>query len=436
MQPPLGSQTLRCAVERSWLFVDAVSTFIILSGKIETMRAVKGSIFSTRKRDCAATFSQCALPLSILLVYILLSLNLIEGQLHGQSNWETSFGIAWKVQGAWRIEGGTRHLDTGDAIQPGSLLFPVEGTPIHSVIILLPDGQRILYECFKSADCAHGFRVPALYRKPKPSAIDMLARIRAVMLHDRLDPSAADHQNPGMVPDEWFAVLETGNLAKLAGSIANLSNGTYTCNLRSVDHAYPNQSNLKVEKNAPYIPITVPGPGLYDLTISDELNIPRIDLMIAAVSGIHGAPLFKKYSEAKALLGDWNIDHQGWPIHEFHRAYLKSLMLGIKPQSATVPAVKAHVRFPANTTTEPAFSPKPGDRKGDIEVKLMSQTPHATIHFTVDGAQPLGNSQIYRAPIMVKGTGLIIKAFASSPGQKDSPVVTGFFKVGDLETEK
>jgi len=423
-------------VEWSWLFVDALSTFIIRSGRIENMRAVKRSIFSARKRDCAVPFSQCALPLSILLVFILLSSTLFEGQLHGQSIWKTSSGIAWKVQGAWRIDGGTSDLATGDAIQPGSLLFPVEGTPIHSIIILLPDGQRILYECFQSADCAHGFRVPALYRMPKPTAIDMLARIRAVLLRDRLNPSAVDHQNPGMVPDEWFAVLETGNRVKLAGSMANLSNGTYTCNLRSVDHAYPNQSNLKVEKNAPYIPITLPGPGLYDLTISDELDIPRIDLMIAAVSGTHGAPLFKKYSDAKALLGDWNIDHQGWPIHEFHRAYLKSLMLGIKPQSATVPAAKAPVKFPANTTEEPAFSPRPGDRKGDIEVKIMCETPGATIHFTLDGAQPLGNSQIYHAPIMVKGTGLIIKAFASSPGQKDSPVVTGFFKVGDLETEK
>ena len=37
----------------------------------------------------------------------------------------------------------------------------------------------------------------------------------------------------------------------------------------------------------------------------------------------------------------------------------------------------------------------------------------------------------YRAPILVKGTALMIKAFASAPGRKDSPVVTGIFRIGE-----
>jgi hypothetical protein len=36
---------------------------------------------------------------------------------------------------------------------------------------------------------------------------------------------------------------------------------------------------------------------------------------------------------------------------------------------------------------------------------------------------------VYRAPIMVKGTELTIKAFASAAGSRDSAVVTGIFRI-------
>jgi hypothetical protein len=49
----------------------------------------------------------------------------------------------------------------------------------------------------------------------------------------------------------------------------------------------------------------------------------------------------------------------------------------------------------------------------------------------VDGSQPLDGAAVYRAPIVVKGTALTIKAFASAEGKKDSPVVTGIFRIGD-----
>jgi hypothetical protein len=53
------------------------------------------------------------------------------------------------------------------------------------------------------------------------------------------------------------------------------------------------------------------------------------------------------------------------------------------------------------------------------------------MHYTVDGSQPLDSSAVYTAPVMVKGTALTIKAFASAPGNKDSAVVTGIFRIGD-----
>ena len=73
----------------------------------------------------------------------------------------------------------------------------------------------------------------------------------------------------------------------------------------------------------------------------------------------------------------------------------------------------------------------PGVFRSDIEVGLRSETPGATIHYTVDGSQPFTESSVYHAPIVVKGTELTIKAFASAKGKKDSPVVTGIFRIGD-----
>jgi hypothetical protein len=65
----------------------------------------------------------------------------------------------------------------------------------------------------------------------------------------------------------------------------------------------------------------------------------------------------------------------------------------------------------------------------DTAVALRCDSQDATIHYTVDGSQPVTSSPVYRAPIMVKGTELTIKSFASVAGKKDSPIVTGIFRI-------
>ena len=81
------------------------------------------------------------------------------------------------------------------------------------------------------------------------------------------------------------------------------------------------------------------------------------------------------------------------------------------------------------TAAEPTFLPTPGVFKNAIEVTLKCDTPGATMHYTVDGAQPMNQSAVYHAPIVVLGSELTIKSFASAPGKKDSPVVTGIFRI-------
>jgi Fn3 associated len=379
------------------------------------------------------------------LIYLLLftlprTANLVFAQDHSHA----PLGLTWQVQGQWQVEGKDSPILIGSAIESGSLLRPGQGMINHSITVLLPDGQRILYECFTVEDCARGFRVPPLYRRPDPFSVDMVARIHAVLLRENNSDGLAIKSSIGqdcpLPRDEVVAVLDSSKRVKIAGLAGNLSDGRYTYDVQPLDRTYPPRFHLAVEKIAPYITVALPSSGVFVLTISDELNTPRINLFIAAVSPAQSASITKSFSEAKALMKEWNREGQGWPIHDFLRAYLESLMLGAKPLSAR-PQVNAAVKnaskaeathnasHEAAVTAEPTFSPKPGILDGDTGVKLRCETPGAILHYSVDGSQPVANSPVYNAPIMVKGTELTIKSFASAAGKKDSAVVTGAFRI-------
>lgn len=359
---------------------------------------------------------------------------------------EAPSGIAWDVRGRWQAEGKGALILAGDSIQPGSLLQPDEGAAYHSITILLPDGQSILYECFTAEDCSRGFRVPSLYRTPEPLAVDSLTRIGATLAGGHNDLSAGStNQRASRLPrDEAVAVLGPDNRVHVEGLAARLSNGRYTYDLRPLNRAHPREPHLVFDKNGPSITLALPSSGLYVLTIIDDLNTPRIDLFLAAVEPAQAAGFEKSYRDAKALMKNWNDEYQSWPIHDFQRAYLESLMLSVNvlPTDRRVNAA-SKVASPAelpgrlddaaknrtDVTAEPAFSPGPGLFDKDIAVTLQCNTPGATMHFTVDGSQPVASSPVYRAPIMVKGTELSIKSFASVTGRKDSAVVTGIFRI-------
>jgi hypothetical protein len=373
-------------------------------------------------------------------------LTLTPISLRAQGEVEASPGVAWEVRGQWQADGKSAPILTGDAVQPGSLLQPVEGTANHSITVLLPDGQPILYECFTAEDCARGFRVPSLYRKPEPLAVDMLARIRAVLVRGQVDLSTGRQRKPRLPRDEVMAVLGPDNRVDVAGLAAKLSNGSYTYDLRPLDRAYPRQFHLALKKTAPSISIALPSAGIYFATITDALNTQRIDLFIAAVKPAQAASLMKTFRDAQELIKQWNEDYLSWPVHDFQRAYLASIVLGTNAQPADAQADAAsenasnagspgklsdRAEDRIGVTAEPAFSPKPGLFDGKTAITLRCKTPGATIHFTVNTSQPVANSQVYREPIMVIGSELTIKAFASVAGRKDSAVVTGIFRIAE-----
>ncbi len=338
-------------------------------------------------------------------------------------------GLAWQVQGSWRVEGERAPLAAGDAIPPGSLLEPDASAGNYSITILLPDGQRILYECFSHKQCARGFRAPALYRRPDAFAADMLARIGAVLTRRNQGAARDAHQQARLPRDEVLAVLGPGNRVEVSGLAADLPNGRYSCDVRRLDSARSRQFHVAFEKRGPFIHLVVPGAGLYDLTIFDSLNTPRIDLFLAVVRPAQGAGMARSLNRAEALLEDWNSNYQGWPIHDFQRAYLESLVLGLNRLKREEVNGAAREIHRIDATAEPLFFPKPGVFPGDTAVTLRCATPGAVVHYTVDGSEPLDNSPMYEAPIMVKGTELTIKAFASAGAKKDSAVVTGIYRV-------
>jgi Chitobiase/beta-hexosaminidase C-terminal domain len=367
-------------------------------------------------------------------------LTLYSHFLQAQQTREASAGIAWQVKGTWQVEGKGAPILNGDVVQPQSLLQPDAETTPHSITVFLPDGQRILYECFTVEDCARGFRVPSLYRRPQPFAVAMLARIRSVLVSGNHDSSTnpTTQGEPELPRDEVLAVLGPDNRVTVGGLVSRLSNGHYTYDLRPLDPAYPSQSHLTFEKKAPTISLSLPSSGLFVLTITDDLHSPRINLFLAVVRPAQAASITKSFHDAKELMEDWNGDY-GWPVHDFRRAYLESLLSSAKPLNAggetglpgkfvsNARTSAAGVR--PGVTAEPSFFPKPGVFAGDTAVTLRCATQSATIHYTVDSSQPTAHSPVNSAPIMVKGTELTIKAFASAPGKKDSAVVTGIFRI-------
>jgi hypothetical protein len=253
------------------------------------------------------------------------------GSLHAKA---VTPGLAWQVRGTWQLAGAGKPLRAGDAVPPASLLQPDDSAGAHSITVLLPDGQRVLYECFTVADCARGFRVPSLIHKPDAFAVDMLARIGTILSHKPVAvPSGprAGHA-PQTSRQEAVATLTAANRVRVAGLIGELPPGNYTYDLRTLGHAEPPQFHLALQKTGTSVDLALPAAGLYEITITDALHVPRVDLLLAAIHPAQSVR-FAPFRRARATMEDWNDDYAGWPIDDFLRAYLESLMQSARPAS-------------------------------------------------------------------------------------------------------
>ncbi len=346
-------------------------------------------------------------------------------------------GVAWQVEGDWRASDRHGAVHDGDAVAVGSLLQPTGEGADHSIVVLLPDSQRVLYECFSRQDCARGFLVPRLMNAPDPFAVKMLAQIGAVLARvGNVAPSPEPRTRRPIPREELVVALGPGDRVEFGGLVEDLPKGRYACTAQRIDVMDSDPLRFEVEKDAPRLLLTLPGAGIYRIMIRDNRDMPRIDLLAAVANADRAAVLAKPFGRAKTLLNAWTKVFYGWPVHEFLRAYLEALVLDVKPtRTAKEDVAATNGMRKEGVTAPPQFSPHAGFIGKDLVVRLQSATAGSTIHYMLDGAQPTETSLVYRAPIVVKGTGLTIKAFASSPGKKDSPIVTGTFLV-DIDTEK
>lgn len=360
---------------------------------------------------------------------VLMAAAMFSSPVHAQATRSAfSAGIAWNVQGEWHTPGMPASIHTGDPIWPNALLQPDATASAHSIEVLLPDGQSILYQCFTPADCARGFRVPALFRASERFAVQMLAHIRAALAQERNHAAFRNGETSQLPKDETVAALGRDRRIQLGGLAAKLSNGDYFGDLQSFDSRYPEQPRIALHKSAPSIALTVPGPGLYLLKISDSGNRPRINFMIAVESGADSS-LARDFQREHSLLSIWiNRDFFGWPVHDFQRFYLESRMLNLQPVVNFRPH-NVHHPLSAGITAEPTFSPHPGVVSGKLNITLRCATPGATIHYALGPSQPMESSPIASAPIVMKTLPMTIKAFASAPGKKDSAVVAANFRI-------
>ena len=85
-------------------------------------------------------------------------------------------GMVWESHGDWHLNGSSTALRLGEAIPPGGLLTAGTGSPAHSMTVLLPDGQRMLCECYEAKTCAQGFRVPAITPPPAACGLGYVCR--------------------------------------------------------------------------------------------------------------------------------------------------------------------------------------------------------------------------------------------------------------------
>lgn len=83
---------------------------------------------------------------------------------------------------------------------------------------------------------------------------------------------------------------------------------------------------------------------------------------------------------------------------------------------------------PSVTAAAPTFNPAAGTFTTPQSVEISTSTAGATIFYTTDGTNPTTSSVVYSAPIAVAQT-TTIRAFATAPGFKDSPVSSATYTI-------
>jgi hypothetical protein len=242
-------------------------------------------------------------------------------------------GMVWERHGDWHLNGSSDTLRLGEAIPPGGLITAGAEGSTHSMLILLPDGQRMLCECFESKICSQGFRVPAITPQPTPFVWNMFVAARNVLL---LRPVAAETAFPKPTGRaemagkfEMVAAVSPQGEISIAPALRVLPPGQYSLSVMKEGQQAPAATipalqPLDWNSGQPVAQVRVGGVGLYHIRVSDQAYIPRIEIEVLAASPASYPAEAAALKQTRETILDWIHTQQGWPLHPFLRVYLES----------------------------------------------------------------------------------------------------------------
>ncbi len=230
-------------------------------------------------------------------------------------------GIVWKVQGDWRISNTQDSLRKGEPVAPGALLTASTSTTA-TVLILLPDGQRLLFDCHDVRTCTQGFRVPALMEKPDDDAVQLFHTVRDAM---RLPAAHVAAPSTTTTETETVIPLEDDGTILLRRALAALPPGQYRLTVQGAEDAQPSDQSLTWSGPRDDARLPLFHAGVYHLRLFGNLGVERMRVVLLAESPQLFSSRQKAFAEARKDLQEWNETFPGWPIHEWLQLYLEGL---------------------------------------------------------------------------------------------------------------
>jgi hypothetical protein len=236
-------------------------------------------------------------------------------------------GMVWERYGDWHLNGSSAMLRLGEAIPPGGLVTAGAGTGAHSIVILLPDGQRMLCECYDGQTCSQGFRVPAITPRPDPVVWSMFVAVRNVLLLRYATVEVAYPLASGRAAMaanvEMVAAISPQGEMSIAPALRLLPSGQDSLTVTNSGQPAAIQP-LNWSAGQKLAQVRVGAPGLYRILVSDETNVPRIQVEVLATAPDSLATETARLKQLRETIMQWNHAHGGWDLHTFLRVYLES----------------------------------------------------------------------------------------------------------------
>ncbi len=246
---------------------------------------------------------------------------------------EALSGMVWERHGEWHLNGSSAVLRLGEAIPPGGLLTAGAESPTHSMTVLLPDGQRMLCECYEAKSCSQGFRVPAITPRPSPAVWNMFVSVRNVLL---LRPASAE--TPFATPTgraamagkvEMVAAMSPQGEVSIAPALRVLPSGQYSLSVandgsQAAASNRPTSQQLSWTAGQKAAPVRLPEPGLYRIRVLDQTYVPRLGIEVLTTTAASLAAEAAGLKQARQTIMEWNQTRGGWSLHDFLRVYLQA----------------------------------------------------------------------------------------------------------------